>query len=365
MESKKRIAELRNIIKIFGNETVLKDFNLTINHGEFLTILGPSGCGKTTILRLIAGFEQPVCGDVVIDGEIVNNIPPNKRAVNTVFQNYALFPHLSVYENIAFGLRMEKKDNNYIDKSVKEALALVKLSGYADRKPAQLSGGQQQRVALARAVVKKPLILLLDEPFSALDYKLRKQMQTELKQIQRNLGITFVFVTHDQEEALSMSDRVVVMNQGVVEQIDTPTNVYECPKNLFVAKFIGEANIFDAVVKKATKDKLTMNIEDNLIYSTTIKKGFKVNDHVKLMLRPEDLRISKYKGQKDSASKFIGFIEETNYKGATLDSVIVLESGKKLLASEFFDETHESIDYRRGEKVTVDWVKGWEVILNA
>lgn len=365
MESTKRIAELRSITKSFGGETILNDFNLTINHGEFLTILGPSGCGKTTILRLIAGFEQAEQGDVVIDGKVVNKIPPNKRAANTVFQNYALFPHLSVYENIAFGLRMEKKDKKYIDDSVRNALALVKLEGYADRKPARLSGGQQQRVALARAVVKKPLILLLDEPFSALDYKLRKQMQIELKQIQRNLGITFVFVTHDQEEALSMSDRVVVMNHGVVEQIDTPKNVYESPQNLFVAKFIGEANILDAVVQKARKNKVTINIEDNLIYSTLIKKSFKVNDCVKVMLRPEDLRISKYKESKNKASKFIGFIEETNYKGATLDSVILLESGKKLLASEFFDETHESIDYRRGEKVTIDWVKGWEVILNA
>lgn len=368
MENKGRIAELKNISKSYGHEQVLKEFDLTIKHGEFLTILGPSGCGKTTILRMIAGFESPDSGDIIINDKRVNDISPNKREVNTVFQNYALFPHLSVYENIAFGLRMEKKSQKYIDKSVKEVLKLVKLDGYADRKPAQLSGGQQQRVALARAVVKKPLILLLDEPFSALDYKLRKQMQLELKQIQRNLGITFVFVTHDQEEALSMSDRVVVMNQGNIEQIGTPKNVYESPKNLFVASFIGEVNILDAVVKSTTEKSMTIDLEGHLIYKAPNKKHFKKGEQIKVILRPEDLRIITMREAKNSKNKggtLIGYIEETTYKGATLDSVIVLEDGKKLLASEFFDEVHEEFEYKIGEKVVVDWVKGWEVLFHA
>lgn len=365
MESKNNIAELRNIAKSFANEVILEEFDLTIKHGEFLTILGPSGCGKTTILRLIAGFERPDVGEVVIGGKIVNDDPPNCRAVNTVFQNYALFPHLSVYENIAFGLRMEKKPQHLVDEAVKEALELVKLTDYADRKPSQLSGGQQQRVALARAIVKKPLILLLDEPFSALDYKLRKQMQVELKRTQRNLGITFVFVTHDQEEALSMSDRVVVMNKGAIEQIGTPKNVYEAPRSLFVASFIGEANILDGVVKSVNEETITVILENNVVYKTTSKRSFKKGDAVKVIIRPEDIRLKKWREVKNLNQKLLGYIENTTYKGATVNSIITLENDKTILASQFFDETHDSFDYRIGEKVVVEWVKGWEVILHA
>ncbi len=365
MEHKNYIAELQNVSKRFGNDIILEDFSLTIRHGEFLTILGPSGCGKTTILRLLAGFEQPDSGEISIDDKIVNNIPPNKRAVNTVFQNYALFPHLSVYENIAFGLKMEKTAPQTIDTQVKEALKLVKLEGYADRKPHQLSGGQQQRVALARAIVKKPLILLLDEPFSALDYKLRKQMQLELKHTQRDLGITFVFVTHDQEEALSMSDRVVVMNQGLIEQIGTPKNVYEAPRSLFVASFIGEANILDGVVKSVHDEKISLMLEGIMPYKTTTKKSFKKGAEVKVIVRPEDIRLRKWREVKNLTHKLLGYIEATTYKGATVNSVITLEDGKTLMASQFFDETNDSFDYRIGEKVVVEWVKGWEVILHA
>lgn len=357
------IAELRNVDKSFGTDKVLSNLDLTIYYGEFLTILGPSGCGKTTILRLIAGFESPDSGDIIINEKIVNDIPPNKRAVNTVFQNYALFPHLSVYDNVAFGLRMEKKDSGYINKNVNEALKLVKLEGFSDRKPSQLSGGQQQRVALARAIVKKPLILLLDEPFSALDYKLRKQMQIELKQIQRNLGITFVFVTHDQEEALSMSDRVVVMDHGKIEQIGTPKNVYESPNNLFVASFIGEVNILDAVVEDISSGKMTIKVEQGLSYRVSHKEKYAKNDKIKVVLRPEDLRIESLKNVRSAKNKLIGRIEETNYKGATVDSTIILENGKRLLASEFFDETDEYFEYKIGEKVVIDWVKGWEMLI--
>lgn len=365
MENKNNIAELRNISKSFANEVILEEFDLTIKHGEFLTILGPSGCGKTTILRLIAGFERPDTGEIIIGGKIVNEDAPNCRAVNTVFQNYALFPHLSVYENIAFGLRMEKKPQHLIDEAVKEALELVKLADYADRKPSQLSGGQQQRVALARSIVKKPLILLLDEPFSALDYKLRKQMQVELKNTQRNLGITFVFVTHDQEEALSMSDRVVVMNNGAIEQIGTPKNVYEAPRSLFVASFIGEANILDGIVKNVNDEAITLLLEGNVIYKTTTKRSFKKGDSVKVIIRPEDIRLKKWREVKNLKQKLLGYIENTTYKGATVNSIITLENDKTILASQFFDETHDSFDYRIGEKVVVEWVKGWEVILHA
>jgi spermidine/putrescine transport system ATP-binding protein len=365
LERRINIAELRDVSKKFHNEVILQDFNLSIKHGEFLTLLGPSGCGKTTILRLLAGFEHADSGEVIIDDRIVNNIPPHKRQVNTVFQNYALFPHLSVFENIAFGLKMEKAADALIKEEVARALDIVKLQNYGSRYPHQLSGGQQQRVAIARAIVKKPHILLLDEPFSALDLKLRQQMQVELKHIQRNLGITFVFVTHDQEEALSMSDRVVVINKGEIEQIGTPKNVYEEPRTLFVANFIGEANIFEGAIKAITKDKLKILIEGIKYIRTIAKKSFKNNEPVKVVVRPEDIRLNKWREVSNSKNQLFGHIQTTTYKGATVNSIIQLENGKIISASQFFDETHDSFNYRVGERVAVDWVQGWEVVLHA
>src|SRR3990167_4062040 len=242
------VVELRGVHKAIYGHDILHDINLEVREGEFLTLLGPSGCGKTTLLRLISGFEEPTQGSILIDNKNVIGLPPHQRHVHTVFQSYALFPHMTVFENVAFGLRCQHVPSQEIQTRVADVLKMVKLEKYAERKPNQLSGGQQQRVAIARAAVNRPLVLLLDEPLSSLDYRLRKTMQIELKQLQRKLGITFIFVTHDQEEALSMSDRVVVMQEGYIEQIGTPSEIYEEPCTLQVAKFIGEANIFDATI---------------------------------------------------------------------------------------------------------------------
>jgi spermidine/putrescine transport system ATP-binding protein len=242
------VVEFKSITKAYNGLKVLDGFDLNIAEGEFLTLLGPSGCGKTTLLRLLAGFETPDVGEILLDGERVNTIPPDRRNVNTVFQSYALFPHLSVFDNVAFGLRMKKIPAAEILERVEQALAVVDLREYGNRKPRQLSGGQQQRVALARALVNRPRVLLLDEPLSALDFKLRRAMQVTLKTLQRCVGITFVFVTHDQEEALSMSDRVVVMRSGVIEQIGGPREIYEKPASLFVAQFVGESNLLEGVI---------------------------------------------------------------------------------------------------------------------
>ena len=243
------IIDLKNISVSFDGEKIIENMNLYIRDKEFITFLGPSGCGKTTTLRIIAGFQEPDSGDVIFDGKVINGVPPYKRQLNTIFQRYALFPHLNVYENIAFGLRLKKVPEKEIKEAVTEMLALVNLKGFERRNISSLSGGQQQRVAIARALVVKPRVLLLDEPLGALDLKLRKDMQVELKNIQKRLGITFIYVTHDQEEALSMSDTIVVMDSGVIQQIGTPTDIYNEPKNAFVADFIGESNIIEGVMR--------------------------------------------------------------------------------------------------------------------
>ena len=244
----KHLIDLKNITKTYDDTDVLKDINLYIRDGEFLTLLGPSGCGKTTMLRLIAGFTLPDNGQILVDGKDISGVPPYRRQVNTVFQKYALFPHLNVFDNIAFGLKIQKLPKDEIESRVNEMMELVNLAGYGSRYIDQLSGGQQQRVAIARALVNRPRVLLLDEPLGALDLKLRKGMQIELKRMQQKLGITFIYVTHDQEEALTMSDTIVVMNEGVIQQIGTPADIYNEPKNVFVAKFIGESNIIPGVM---------------------------------------------------------------------------------------------------------------------
>ena len=279
----KHLIDLIDIRKSYGTEDALKRINLYIRDGEFLTLLGPSGCGKTTRLRLIAGVTMPTEGRVLIDGKDVSAIPPYKRRVNTVFQKYALFPHLNVYDNVAFGLKIQKLPKDEIDRRVNEMLELVNLKGYGKRWIEQLSGGQQQRVAIARALVNRPQVLLLDEPLGALDLKLRKGMQIELKRMQQHLGITFVFVTHDQEEALTMSDTVVVMNEGVIQQIGTPTDIYNEPKNVFVAKFIGESNILPGTMKR----DLLVNFHS--MDFTCVDKGFAPNEPVDVVIRPEDI----------------------------------------------------------------------------
>ncbi len=281
----KKIIELKNISKAFDGEGVLNDISLYINDNEFITLLGPSGCGKTTLLRMIGGFEHPDQGDILFLGERINDVPPHKRHVNTVFQKYALFPHLNVFENVAFPLRERKVPKDEINKKVNEMLGLVMLGNFANRSVTSLSGGQQQRVAIARALISHPRVLLLDEPLGALDLKLRKDMQQELKKIQQSTGITFVFVTHDQEEALSMSDTIVVLNEGKIQQIGTPADIYNEPDNAFVADFIGESNIIDGVMLENYKVSFSGHTFECL------DKGFAANEPVDVVVRPEDVDI--------------------------------------------------------------------------
>lgn len=354
------LVKLRSISKSFGDRTVLESLDLDLNDGEFVTLLGPSGCGKTTVLRLIAGFEDPDTGTILLGETSLHEMPAHQRPVNTVFQSYALFPHMNLYDNVAFGLRMEGVAKDEIHERVREVLEMVQLAHLSDRRPDQLSGGQQQRVAIARAVVKRPRVLLLDEPLSALDYKLRKQMQNELKRLQRRLGITFVFVTHDQEEALSMSDRVVVMREGGIEQIGTPREVYESPTTLFVARFVGEINqLAGKVVNTLPSGRLTVDVLGRRIELSSHGRTYQEGDAVLVLLRPEDMRL---KGV-DDAEGFPARVIERNYKGMTLDTVLELPSGQQLLASEFFDEEDPDFDYRLGEQVSVGWVTDWEIIL--
>jgi len=288
------VVKLENFSKSFGRKEVIKNIDLEVYEGEFLTILGASGCGKTTILRSISGLDMPTTGKVYLDGKDVTNLDPTKREVNTLFQNYALFPLMTVKQNIEFGLKMKKVPEEERNKRVKEMLKLVKLEGYEKRKPKELSGGEQQRVSIARGLVNKPKVLLLDEPLSALDLKLKKQTQIELKSLQKKLGITFIFVTHDQNAALTMSDRIMILHDGKIEQLDTPTNIYKYPKTVFVADFIGESNIF--------KGKVTL-IKDGFAYvkittgeEVKVKdKGFKLDEKVNVVVRPEHFKFPKRK----------------------------------------------------------------------
>lgn len=282
------IIELKGITKSYGKDTILDNLSLNIKKNEFLTLLGPSGCGKTTTLKIIAGFETADSGQVVFENNIINDIPPYERQLNTVFQKYALFPHMNVYENIAFGLKLKKMPKDVIDQKVKEMLKLVALEGYENRDIEALSGGQQQRVAIARALVNEPKVLLLDEPLGALDMKLRKGMQIELKRIQQKLGITFIFVTHDQEEALTMSDTIVVMNNGEIQQMGSPEDIYNEPANSFVAKFIGESNIVDGTMLDDFKVEFAGRIFD------CVDKGFEKNEAIEVVIRPEDFEMVKY-----------------------------------------------------------------------
>ena len=282
----KELIHLNNISKSFDGQMVLDELNLKIHENEFVTLLGPSGCGKTTTLRILGGFTTPDTGNVFFDGQDITNMPPNKRALNTVFQKYALFTHMTIADNIAFGLKIKKKSKQYINDKIKYALKLVNLDGYENRMPDSLSGGQQQRIAIARAIVNEPKVLLLDEPLGALDLKLRQEMQYELIRMKNELGITFVYVTHDQEEALTMSDTIVVMNQGYIQQIGTPESIYNEPENAFVADFIGDSNIIPAIM---IEDKL-VNILDTRF--TCVDTGFGHNQPVDVVIRPEDVELT-------------------------------------------------------------------------
>lgn len=359
----RNIIELKGVSKSFGDDTVaLCETDLEIKDREFLTLLGPSGCGKTTLLRIISGLTKPDTGKIYIHGKDVTDLPPEKRHINMVFQSYALFPHMTVYNNVAFGLRCKKVPEDEIKTRVFDILKMVKLENYAERKPNQLSGGQQQRVAVARAVVNEPLVLLLDEPLSALDYNLRKNMQIELKQLQRRLGITFIFVTHDQEEALSMSDRVAVMSEGHIAQLGSPKDVYEEPKNLYVAEFIGETNIFNTEILAINDKKATVEIEGKK-FELNNKRNLPVGQKVHVIIRPEDVKVWGQTEIEPTENMFSATVEQVIYKGSTVDLIVRLPSGKKILATEFFDEDDENLDYHTTEKVWIYWMSGWEVIL--
>ena len=360
----KPLVEITNLKKSFGSNTILKDINLSVYPGEFLTLLGPSGCGKTTLLRLISGFETATDGQILLDGHCVSQLPPQQRDIHTVFQTYALFPHLNVYENVAFALRCQKLPEDEIKTRAHEALTQVQLTGFDKRDTKQLSGGQQQRVAIARAIVNRPKVLLLDEPLSSLDYRLRKNMQSELKHLQKELNMTFIFVTHDQEEALSMSDRIAVFNHGHIEQIGTPREVYETPESLFVAGFIGEANIFDLEITKADAKSACTVIEDKEMCCNNTG-NFKAGDKIHMIIRPEDIRVWSPSEVKDKDTQVMlpATISEITYKGKTVDLSVTLASGRVIYASEFFDEDDGDLDYELGEQVFVEWYSGWEVLL--
>ena len=306
-----KVIELKHLTKNYDDQQVLRGINLDIHENEFLTLLGPSGCGKTTTLRIIAGFEEPSSGEVLFNGIEVSKLPPFKREVNTVFQKYALFPHMNVFDNISFGLHIKKMDKDVIRQKVERMLKLVGLEGYGNRDVTLLSGGQQQRVAIARALVNEPKVLLLDEPLGALDAKMRKEMQRELKKIQQEVGITFIYVTHDQEEALSMSDTVVVMNDGVIQQIGSPTDIYNEPENRFVAKFIGESNIIEGTM---IKDYL---VEFDGVQFECVDKGFEDNEPIEVVLRPEDLDIVD-----PSLAKITGTVRSVTFKGVHYEILV-------------------------------------------
>ncbi|MBU5440064.1 ABC transporter ATP-binding protein [Tissierella sp. MSJ-40] len=315
-------VDLKNISKEYNDVTVLNDINLYIRKNEFLTLLGPSGCGKTTTLRIIGGFEQPTEGKVIFEGKDITEVPPYKRQINTVFQKYALFPHMDIFDNIAFGLKIKKISNDEISKRVKEMLRLVNLQGFENRSIDSLSGGQQQRVAIARALVNEPKVLLLDEPLGALDLKLRKDMQIELKNMQKRVGITFIYVTHDQEEALTMSDTIVVMDKGVIQQIGTPVDIYNEPKNAFVAKFIGESNIVDGIMHEDFLVEFCGKINN------CVDKGFEKNEKVDVVIRPEDLEIVR---PEDGMLK--GKVTSVTFKGVHYEMIAKSEDTEWMIHS--------------------------------
>ena len=360
------LLQIRHLSKSYGDTQILQNINLDIYDGEFLTLLGPSGCGKTTLLRLIGGFELPNAGSLQLEGVDIAGLPAEKRPINTVFQQYALFPHMNVYDNIAYGLKLKGVPKTEIDQRVREALAMVQLDHTINRRPQDLSGGQQQRIAIARAVVNRPKMLLLDEPLSALDAKLREQMQSELKRLQRELGITFVFVTHDQQEALSMSDRIAVMKNGVFQQIDTPIGIYESPANLFTASFIGETNLFKGKVLEVNPASIKVEVVEQNDGFHPIRElprpkfDVQVGQNVNLLLRPEDIRVYyTHEGHEG----LIGNVVDSAYKGSTLDSVIRLKNGNIVKTSEYFNEDDPNFNYKLGQEVRIDWVDGWEWIL--
>ena len=325
MKTNEKIIEIKNITKSFGDKRILNDVSLYVKRGEFLTLLGPSGCGKTTLLRIIAGFGSADSGQILFNGKDISGVPPHERPVNTVFQRYALFPHLDVYENIAFGLKLKKMPTDEIDKKVRKALKMVSMTDYEDRDVESLSGGQQQRVAIARAIVNEPSVLLLDEPLSALDLKMRKDMQMELKEMHRELGITFIYVTHDQEEALTLSDTIAVFDDGVIQQIGTPTDIYNEPQNAFVADFIGESNILNGTM---IKDKL---VEFAGHQFDCVDEGFGENVAVDVVVRPEDIYIMN----KLDGAQLTATVKSCIFKGVHYEMFVETDKGLELMIQDY------------------------------
>ncbi|KIL37283.1 spermidine/putrescine ABC transporter ATP-binding protein [Cohnella kolymensis] len=353
------MINLQNIVKRYDQNTVVNNLSLDIQQGEFITLLGPSGCGKTTTLRMIAGFEHPTSGRIVLDGEPINDAPPYERSVNTVFQSYALFPHLNAFDNVAFGLRVKKVSRSEVARRVTQALKMVQLDSFAKRKPDQLSGGQKQRVAIARALVNNPKVLLLDEPLGALDQKLRKQMQVELKHLQKQLGITFLFVTHDQEEALTMSDRIAVMNQGVLEQVGTPNDVYENPESPFVAEFIGETNMIPGVVKERRGPMVTLDYQ-GLRISGVAKREVSEQEDILLAIRPERSRLSLQPAEDSQSVNIPARFTERIYIGSTTRTVVTLPDGTLFTAMETADRISPMAS---GDELFVSWKPEHAVVL--
>ncbi len=347
-------VELTEVTKTFGQVVAVKNVSLQIKNGEFFSLLGPSGCGKTTTLRMVGGFEIPTEGNIKICGEIQGYTPPFQRPVNTVFQNYALFPHMNVYQNVAFGLQMKKVPKQEIKKQVEENLELVQLKGMGARKPDQLSGGQQQRIALARALINHPKVLLLDEPLGALDLKLRKAMQLELKNIQQQVGITFIYVTHDQEEALTMSDRIAVMNQGKVLQIDIPERIYERPANRFVADFIGETNFMVGKVIEKNGDQVRIYLEDQYPVQAIGGGNLKVEDLVTLAVRPEKLILAAEQGENEHVP---GKISEVIYIGTDIRYEVRIFDTTSIVVREQNRGGERGKRFHRGDRVHVSWDK--------
>ena len=338
------IVKLENVSKKFDDKYVIKNFSLDIYEGEFITLLGSSGCGKTTVLRMISGLENVTSGKVYIDSKDVTNVDATKREVNTIFQNFALFPKMTVKENVAFGLRMKKMDEKEIEKKVSFAIDLVKLKGYENRYPHDLSGGQQQRVAIARGIVMNPKVLLLDESLCSLDLKLRKSMQIELKKLQKKLGITFIYVTHAQDEALSMSDRIAIINKGDIVQLDTPENIYNHPKNVFVADFIGEANIIPAKVIKKIDGGINVKMLENFLIDIKTEEEFEKGEDIKAVVRPEDIAVSK----NELVGSIKGVIIDSTYSGNSTNLIIDIPGDFDIKVS-----TTDESKFRENENVYI------------
>ena len=362
---KNTIVDIKDVNKIYGTNHVVKDLNLQVEEGEFLTLLGSSGCGKTTTLRMIAGFEEPTTGSIRVEGEPIEDKEPYERNVNTVFQSYALFPHMTIFDNVAYGLKMKKIPKNERKERVLEMLEMVQLAGFEKRYPSQLSGGQKQRVAIARALINRPKVLLLDEPLGALDLKLRKQMQLELKRLQKKLNITFIYVTHDQEEALTMSDRIAIMHDGVMDQIGSPTEIYERPATKFVATFIGETNVFDGTIRSIENGRAVVSIENGEITSSGsveegVEKntGFAVNEFVTVSVRPEKMHVSP---EPVDGFNVPAMVKDYIYVGSVIKCIAVLPNGNEIKMEKLAGEELPAI----GEKIFICWTPEDAVLIHS